>query len=46
MIKISLDETLIDENGWNFPLEEIGYLLAEHSGETFVLKDNRLYETA
>ena len=45
MIIISADEKLIDANGWNFPVEEIDYLLAEHNGETFVLKNDRLYET-
>lgn len=33
---------LID--GWSFPLEELDYLLETHSGETFLLVDNRLYE--
>lgn len=31
--------------GWDYPLEEIDYLLEEHDGETFVLIDDRLYET-
>lgn len=31
-------------NGWDFPLEEIPYLLQEHNGETFVLVGDRLYE--
>ena len=30
---------------WDFLIEEIPYLLIEHNGETFVLKDNTLWET-
>ena len=30
--------------GWDYPLEEIDYLLDEHDGETFVLIGDRLYE--
>ena len=44
-ITISSDESLIAKNGWDFPIEELGYLLEEHAGETFVLKGGRLYET-
>ena len=29
---------------WDFPIEELDYLLEEHPGESFVLKDDRLYE--
>jgi hypothetical protein len=43
-IAIIDDETRIKEDAWDFPLSEIPYLLAEHEGETFVLKDGRLYE--
>lgn len=35
----------IDENGWDFLIEEIDYLLTEHDGQVFVLKDNTLWET-
>lgn len=45
MIIISTNENLIDKNGWDYPVEEIDYLIAEHSGKTFVLKNGRLYET-
>jgi len=34
----------VAEDAWDFPLEEVGYLLKEHDGETFVLKDGRLWE--
>ena len=30
---------------WDYPVEELGYLLTEHDNELFVLKDGRLYET-
>ena len=30
--------------GWDYPIEELDYLLEEHDGESFVLKDNRLWE--
>ena len=43
-ITIIDDENKIDEDGWDFPLEEIPYLLADHDGETFVYKNGRLYE--
>lgn len=43
-IKIIDDESRIKEDGWDFPLSEMAYLLAEHEGETFVLKGGRLYE--
>lgn len=33
-----------DEEGWDFPLEELDYLLKEHSGEVFLLQSGRLYE--
>lgn len=29
---------------WDFPIEELDYLLEEHPGESFVLQDDRLYE--
>lgn len=50
MIKIIDDLHLegyqLVEEGWNFPIIEIDYLLKEHSGETFWLRseDCRLYE--
>lgn len=43
MIKISKDGC-IKPDGWDFPIEEMSYLLEEHDGESFVLKDGRLYE--
>lgn len=43
-INIIDDESRIAEDGWDFPLEEVPYLLAEHEGETFVYKGGRLYE--
>ena len=43
-IKIIDDERRIREDGWDFPITEIPYLLADHDGETFVYKDGRLYE--
>lgn len=33
-----------DEEGWDFPLEELDYLLKEHNGEVFLLQNGRLYE--
>lgn len=45
MINIILDITLIDSMGWDYPLEEIPYLIETHTGETFVFHNNRLYET-
>ena len=44
MINIILDITLIDPTGWDYPLEEIPYLIETHTGETFVFHNNRLYE--
>lgn len=47
MIKIySKDEMknleIVDD--WDFPIEELDYLLEEHNEESFVLINNRLYE--
>lgn len=42
-IKIYKEGQLV-EDGWDYPLDELGYLLEEHPGESFVLKDDRLYE--
>ena len=33
-----------DEEGWNFPLEELDYLLNEHNRAVFLLQNGRLYE--
>lgn len=45
MIKIcTMEETLIKEDAWDFTIEELDYLLREHSGETFVLMEDRLWE--
>ncbi len=45
MIKIcTMEETLIKEDAWDFTIEELDYLLKEHSGETFVLMEDRLWE--
>ena len=30
--------------GWDFLIEELDYLAIEHTGESFVLIGNRLYE--
>ena len=43
-ITIKENTNLIDEQGWDFPITEIDYLLEEHEGETFALKDDRLWE--
>lgn len=43
-ITITDDVTKIVEDGWDFPIEELDYLLEEHDGETFALKDGRLWE--
>lgn len=47
MIKIyTLEESvdLLKEDGWDFPFEEIGYLLEEHNGEAFMVDGGRLWE--
>lgn len=31
-------------DNWDFPIEELDYLLEEHNEESFVLINNRLYE--
>lgn len=31
-------------DSWDFPIEELDYLLEEHNEESFVLINNRLYE--
>lgn len=33
-----------EKESWDFPLEELDYLLEEHKGEVFLLKYGRLYE--
>lgn len=45
MIKIIKDESKIREDAWDYPIEEIDYLLEERDGETFVYRDGRLFET-
>ncbi len=42
-IKIYKEGPLAEE-GWDYPVEELDYLLEEHPGESFVLQDDRLYE--
>lgn len=37
-------EGQVAEDGWDYPVAELDYLLEEHPGESFVLKDDRLYE--
>jgi hypothetical protein len=49
MIQIIDDKTYnkyyyMEDECWDFSLEEINYLLQEHCGETFLLKNGRLYE--
>ena len=48
MIKIYNEKEAIwaiREDAWDFPLEEISYLLEEHPMEAFVIDgDNRLWE--
>lgn len=39
------DNGNVASEGWDFPLEEIDYLLEEHNGEVFILKNGRLWET-
>lgn len=43
MLIITDDISRIDEEGWDYPLEELDYLLKERD-ETFVLHNGRLYE--
>ena len=50
MIKIINEEEynngcyIREKESWDFPLEELDYLLKEHKGEVFMLKCGRLYE--
>lgn len=48
MIKIYNEKEAIDlirEDAWDFPVDEIPYLLEEHKDEAFVIdEDNRLWE--
>lgn len=32
------------EDGWDYPIDELEYLLEEHPGESFILNGDRLYE--
>lgn len=43
-IEAGTPETPNKATGWDFPIEELDYLLEEHDGEAFVLWDGRLYE--
>lgn len=50
VIHIINDETQINPDGWDYPVDELDYLIEDHPGETFVLaKDEdgeyRLWET-
>lgn len=38
------DGILAKDDGWDFPIEELPYLLDEHDGETFIYSNGRLYE--
>lgn len=44
-IMIIDDVSKINAFGWDYPLEELEYLVREHDGETFVICNNRLFET-
>lgn len=37
-------EGLIRSEAWDYPVEELDYLMEEHDGEAFVLLDGRLWE--
>lgn len=43
-ITITTDKSKVERYGWDFPIEELEYLVEEHDGETFVLMNGRLYE--
>ena len=43
-IKIYKTSDSIPNDAWDFPIEELDYLLKEHPGESFALLNNRLYE--
>lgn len=45
-IKIYKSSDSILEDAWDFPIEELDYLLEEHPGESFVLSNGRLWEIA
>lgn len=40
--KEMIDWEIVDD--WDFPVDELDYLLEEHDEESFVLMNNRLYE--
>lgn len=44
-IRIITDREYVVEDGWSFNISELDYLLEEHDDKTFVLFDDRLYET-
>lgn len=48
IVKMTSEEyqKYVNEDAWDFPLSEIEYLLETHSGETFALVDNRLWEVS
>jgi len=45
VIVLADETTSISNEAWDFHLDEIDYLCEEYSGETFILKDGRLYES-
>ena len=48
MIKIinenELGKYIVCSDAWDFPIEELNYLMEEHNNETFLLYNNRLIE--
>ena len=44
MISITTNTDLIADNAWDYPIEELDYLLEEYDGQTFVLVGERLWE--
>ena len=44
MVMIILGKGKIGDGAWDYPIEELEYLLKEHDGETFVYSNGRLFE--
>jgi len=40
----NFQEIIENENIWDFPIQELDYLLKEHKNENYIYYNNRLYE--
>lgn len=45
-IYITTDTNRIIADAWDYPIEELDYLISEYVGEVFVLHNGRLYEAS